>query len=460
MIPVGVFKDQSVAVFGLGESGIASAEALIAGGALVSAWDDGEPGRLAAQRRNIPLAEPAQTDWSTHKALVLSPGIPLTHPKPHPVVERANSAHCPVIGDIELFARARTLLPGHAVVAVTGTNGKSTTTALIAHLIDACGGKAAACGNIGEPILAIDPLPAGGVYVIEMSSYQIDLTAGLSPEIAILLNLSPDHIDRHGSLENYAASKRRLLEMQASNGTAIVGIDDAHGRETAARLMAAGQHHVVPISGREPAKGGVWVADGRLIDDLAGEAATVVDLASSPPLQGFHNWQNAAAAYAAVRTLGVEAGEIARAFAGFPGLSHRLELITTIGGVTFINDSKATNADAAAGALAGFDNIHWIAGGIPKEGGIADLEPWFDHVKRAYLIGEASDQFAEQLSGRVDFLRCENLSRAFEAAAENARGTDVVLLSPACASQDQFANFVERGNAFRQLVEDLMERRS
>lgn len=460
MIPVDVFKDQGVAVFGLGDSGIAAAEALLAGGAQVSAWDDGEPGRTAAKQRQISLREPAQTDWAAQAALVLSPGIPLTHPRPHPVVQLARGADCPIIGDIELFARMRATLPDHSVVAVTGTNGKSTTTALIAHLIDACGGQACACGNIGDPILAIDPLSVGGVYVIEMSSYQIDLTASLSPEIAILLNLSPDHIDRHGSLENYAASKRRLIESQAADGTAIIGIDDAHGRETVERLRAAGRHHIVPISARGPAKGGVWVADGQLIDDLTGEAAPIVDLAGSPALQGFHNWQNAAAAYAATRTLGIDAEAIARAFASFPGLAHRLELIATIGGVKFINDSKATNADAAAGALAGFDNIHWIAGGIPKEGGIADLKPWFGHVERAYLIGEASDLFAEQLTGQVDFSRCESLSRAFEAAAENARPSDVVMLSPACASQDQFANFVERGDAFRKLVEDLKERRA
>lgn len=460
MIPVDVFKDQGVAVFGLGDSGIAAAEALVAGGAQVSAWDDGAPGRAAATQHGISLMEPDQTDWAAQKALVLSPGIPLTHPQPHRVVQLASGADCPIVGDIELFARMRATLPDHAVVAVTGTNGKSTTTALIEHLIDACGGVATACGNIGEPILTIDPLPAGGVYVIEMSSYQIDLTTSLSPEIAILLNLSPDHIDRHGSFENYAASKRRLLEKQAADGTAIVGVDDAHGRETVERLKAAGRHHVIPISARSPAKGGVWVDNGKLIDDLSGEAMQIADLTGCPALQGFHNWQNAAAAYAAARTLGIDVGAIAGAFAGFPGLAHRLELIATVDGVKFVNDSKATNADAAAGALAGFSNIHWIAGGVSKEGGIADLEPWFSHVEKAYLIGEASALFAEQLDGKVDILQCETLGQAFDAAAESAKADDVVLLSPACASQDQFANFVERGNAFRALVNSLQERRA
>ena len=458
MIPVDVFKDQSVAVFGLGDSGISAAEALIAGGAIVSAWDDGETGKASAEQRGVPLAASERIDWTAQKALVLSPGIPLTHPQPHPVVEMAGRADCPIIGDIELFARTRATLTDHSVVAVTGTNGKSTTTALIAHLVDACGREATACGNIGEPILSINPLPAGGVYVIEMSSYQIDLTTSLLPQIAILLNLSPDHIDRHGTFENYAASKRCLLEAQAADGTAIVGIDDDHGCETIDRLRAAGRHHVIPISAKGAAKGGVWVDGGQLIDDLLGEAVQVANLAASSALQGFHNWQNAAAAYAATRVLGIEAEAVAQTFASFPGLPHRLELIATVNGVKFINDSKATNADAAAGALAGFSNIHWITGGISKKGGIAELELWFNHVKKAYLIGESGNLFAEQLADKVDFLTCETLSSAFTSAVENAQPDDVVLLSPACASQDQFTNFVERGNVFRNLVSDLQRR--
>lgn len=459
MIPVGAFKNKGIAVFGLGESGIVSAEALMAGGAAVHAWDDSETGRAKAADAGIPLDDLYRSDWSAIDSLVLSPGVPLTHPEPHEVVSRAQKAGRPIIGDIELFARVRGALPGHSVVAVTGTNGKSTTTALIAHIVNACGGQACACGNIGVPILACDPLDAGGVYVIEMSSFQIDLTTSLEPEVAVLLNLSPDHIDRHGSFENYVAVKQRLLESQAVEGVAIVGVDEQHGADTVALLRAAGRHHVVPISGHQKVPGGVYVVGGRLIDDIDGAERFVSDLADCPALPGFHNWQNAAAAYSAARALGFEPDAIAASFRTFSGLAHRLEAVGTVRGIRFINDSKATNAVAAAGALAGFEHIHWIAGGQAKEGGIASLAPWFSHIKRAYLIGDAMDAFADQLEGHVPYLKCSTLAAAFEAAAISAAEPEVVLLSPACASYDQFANFAERGEAFAQLVRDWRERR-
>lgn len=457
MIPLGAFNQKGIAVFGLGDSGIVSAEALAAGGALVHAWDDAEAGRKKAAQKNIPLDDLYDADWSAIDALVLSPGVPLTHPKPHEIVLRAQEAGRPIIGDIELFARVRGDLPEHSVVAVTGTNGKSTTTALIAHIVDACGGQAYACGNIGAPILAGEALDARGVYVIEMSSFQIDLTSSLKPEIAVLLNFSPDHIDRHGSFENYVAVKRRLLESQNVEGVAVVGVDDLQGIETVALLRAAGRHHVVPISCREIVPGGVYVSDGRLIDDLDGGGAVVCDLNECPALPGFHNWQNAAAAYSAARALGLAPKAIAASFQTFSGLAHRLETVGTARGVRFINDSKATNAVAAAGALAGFEHIHWIVGGQAKDGGIASLAPWFSHIERAYLIGDASEAFADELEGHVPYVKCGTLAAAFEAAALSAVESQVVLLSPACASYDQFANFVERGNAFTQLVANWQE---
>jgi UDP-N-acetylmuramoylalanine--D-glutamate ligase len=380
--------------------------------------------------------------------------VPLTHPEPHPVVKAARAAALPVIGDIDLFAQAEQSLPRHRVAVITGTNGKSTTTALLAHVVRSCGAPSAACGNIGAAILDLEPLAEGGVYVIEMSSYQIDLTASLRPEVAILLNITPDHLDRHGSMANYVAVKRRIFEWQGPGGVAVIGVDDEYGQEAVDRLRAAGRP-VVPVTVKGRAPAGVSVEDARLYD-AALSAEPVLSLDGIESLRGRHNWQNAAAAYAAARALGFAPAAIEAGLRSFPGLAHRLEYVGTAGGVRFINDSKATNADATQHALAAFPRVHWIAGGKAKDGGIDSLRPLFGRVERAYLIGEAQDAFAATLDDAgVDTERCGTMDRAVASAARHAGVGDVVLLSPACASFDQYPNFEVRGDHFRALVAQL-----
>ncbi|HZB93210.1 MAG TPA: UDP-N-acetylmuramoyl-L-alanine--D-glutamate ligase, partial [Stellaceae bacterium] len=389
-------------------------------------------------------------------ALVLSPGIPHRFPAPHPVAAEARAAGAEIIGDIELLARAR---PEATYVAVTGTNGKSTTTALIGHILKAAGRTVETGGNLGTPALALAPLGPGGIYVLELSSYQLELTESLASRVAVLLNITPDHLDRHDGMEGYIAAKRRVFGVRRPAENAVIGIDDAPSRAIAEALAAAGVPRIIPISAETRAPGGVFVEGGRLIDDLDRAARPVLDLASLARLPGRHNWQNAAAAYAAARCLGLEASAIAAALRSFPGLAHRQELVATIDGVRYVNDSKATNADAAAKALACYDDIYWIAGGIAKEGGIAALAPLFPRIRRAFLIGRAAAEFAETLAGRAPFERSADLATALAAARSAAlaapRPGAVVLLSPACASFDQFADFEERGEVFRRLVAAL-----
>ncbi|MBI1179755.1 MAG: UDP-N-acetylmuramoyl-L-alanine--D-glutamate ligase [Alphaproteobacteria bacterium] len=455
MIRVPSYRDRDVAVFGLARSGIAAARALASGGARVSVWDDSDASRRAAADEGLALGDPAGLDWRREAALVLSPGVPLTHPTPHPVVALARDAGCPILGDIDLFAQAEKTLPAHSVAVVTGTNGKSTTTALLAHLVAACGGHSVACGNIGQPILDLEPLPDGGVYVIEMSSYQIDLTHALRPEVAILLNITPDHLDRHGGMANYVAVKRRIFDWQDARGVAVIGVDDEYGQEAVDRLAARGRN-VVPVTVAGRSDVGVSVQDARLYDSAISPSEPVCSLDGIESLRGRHNWQNAAAAYAAARALGFAPDAIAEALRSFPGLAHRMELVATVRGVRYVNDSKATNADATARALDSFERVRWIAGGRAKEGGIESLRPWFPRVVRAYLIGEAQEAFAAVLErAGVAVERCGTMERAVAAAARDAHADDVVLLSPACASFDQYRNFEIRGDHFRALVSGL-----
>ncbi len=454
MIPVPTYQDRSVAVFGLARSGIAAARALVAGGASVTAWDDNARSRELAAAAGVGIVPSSELDWSRQSALVLSPGVPLTHPEPHAVVKSALAAGLPIIGDIDLFAQAEPSLPRHSVAVITGTNGKSTTTALLAHLVRACGGASVACGNIGTPILDLDPLPEGGVYVIEMSSYQIDLTVNLRPQVAILLNTTPDHLDRHGTMDNYVAVKRRIFDWQDAGGAAIIGVDDDYGQGAVDRLEAAGRK-VTPVTVMGRAPEGVSVEDGVLYDSEVG-AGPVLSLDGIESLRGRHNWQNAAAAYAAARALGFTPDAIEAGLRSFPGLAHRLEQVGTVNGVRFVNDSKATNADATQHALSAFPKVHWIAGGKAKEGGIDSLKPLFGRIARAYLIGEAQEAFAEVLDGAgVDCESCGTMDRAVASAARHATAGDVVLLSPACASFDQYPNFEVRGDHFRALVAQL-----
>ena len=456
MIEVTAFRDERVAVLGLARSGFAAAEALQKGGARVLAWDDAAARREAAAAAGVPIVDLAARDLAGVKALVLSPGIPHTYPKPHPVAARARAAGAQIIGDIELLALS---CPAARYVGITGTNGKSTTTSLVGHILEQAGRKVAMGGNLGTPALSLAPLGAGGVYVLEMSSYQLELTETLTFEVAVLLNITPDHLDRHGGMAGYVAAKRRIFLGPRKRQAAVIGIDDASSRAILAELAASGAQTVIPISAETRAPGGIYAENGWLVDDMTGAAARVLDLRRAASLPGQHNWQNAAAAYAAARALGVEAGQIGAAIASFPGLAHRQELVATIGSVRYVNDSKATNAEATAKALACYDDVYWIAGGLAKESGIASLAPFFARIRHAFLIGKASEEFAATLAGRVPFSRCGELAKAVAAArdaacAEGCRGA-VVLLSPACASFDQFANFEERGDVFRRLVAAL-----
>ncbi|GJD52255.1 UDP-N-acetylmuramoylalanine--D-glutamate ligase [Methylobacterium crusticola] len=454
MTPSTTFAGRSVALFGLGGSGLATALSLRAGGARVVACDD-DPARMAAAgEQDIATADLRGADWSGFAALVLSPGVPLTHPAPHWTVGLARAAGVPVIGDIELFCRERAArAPGAPFVAITGTNGKSTTTALIAHVLAAAGHDVQMGGNIGTAILSLAPPAPGRVHVVEMSSFQIDLTPSLAPSIGVLLNLTPDHLDRHGDMAAYAAIKERLV---AGSDHAVVGVDDAWSRAIAGRRAGPLTRVHVGEAGDGP---GLLARRGVIIDGRAEPAVPVADLAGIGPLRGAHNWQNAAIAYAVAANLGVSADAFAQALRGFPGLAHRMEEVGRRGPVLFINDSKATNADSAEKALSAFQSIHWILGGKPKEGGIAALAPYFPRVAHAYLIGAASEAFAATLEGHVPFSRCGTLAaavaRAAAAAADDRAGEPVVLLSPACASYDQFRSFEERGDVFRSLVRAL-----
>ncbi|MSP81527.1 MAG: UDP-N-acetylmuramoyl-L-alanine--D-glutamate ligase [Alphaproteobacteria bacterium] len=456
MIPVAAFTDRRVAVLGLARSGLSAVRALKAGGARTIAWDDDATARKAAMAAGAELADLGRMQWSDVAALVLSPGIPLHRPRPHPVAAAARGAGVEIIGDIELFARS-----GHGarVVGITGTNGKSTTTALTGHLLRAAKVPCQVGGNLGTAALDLEPLPPEGVYVLELSSYGIDLCQTLACGVAVLLNLSPDHIERHGDFAGYAAAKRRLFTMQSAGQAAVVGVDDGHGRDIAATLAAGGRHRVAPIAIGRPVERGVFVIDAKVHDALGGPATMIADLSASTTLVGRHNWQNAAAAVAVARLLGVPQAALAAALATFPGLPHRLELVATRDGVRFVNDSKATNADAAARALASYDTIYWIAGGRSKAGGLAGTEPYWDRVVHVFLVGEAAEAFAEELAGKVATTRSGDLATAVAAASRQARSERragaVVLLSPACASFDQFQDFEARGVAFRRMVESL-----
>jgi UDP-N-acetylmuramoylalanine--D-glutamate ligase len=452
-----------VAVLGLGKSGLATAVALKAGGVKVAAWDDTPAARQAAEVRGLTLVDLNMADFGDMRFLALSPGIPHHFPAPHPVAARAEAAGCPIVGDIELLYRAA---PDAHYIGITGTNGKSTTTALIGHILTEAGIPIAVGGNLGTPVLTFPALGANGAYVIEMSSYQLDLIDSLVFDAAVLLNITPDHLDRHGGMAGYIAAKERIFAGQTGDQAAILGIDSAPTRDMAVRLADQGHARLIPISVEGEAKGGVAVADGWLIDDLDGGAERAVDLKTIPRLPGAHNWQNAAAAWAVARVSGVAAPVIAAAFRSFPGLAHRQQLLRTIGNIAFVDDSKATNADAASKALGCYDRIYWIAGGLAKDGGLAGLEPFMSRVAHAFLIGDAAPDFARWLYGKAPATIVGTLDNAVPAARKMAEADSladgrggVVLLSPACASFDQFPNFEVRGRHFSALVAGLAETR-
>ncbi len=456
MIEPRSFAGLPVAVFGLGRSGSSAARALAAAGAEVWAWDDDEAQRAKAAQAGVPLVDLYECDWPALTTLVLSPGVPLTHPKPHPVVELARAGGCEIIGDVELLAR--TMLDAR-YIGVTGTNGKSTTTALVGHILSVAGREVEIGGNLGVPVLDLHPLDQSGTYALEMSSYQLDLTFSITFDVAALLNLTPDHIDGHGGFDNYAAVKKKIFHRQTDPRAAVVCVDDATCGGIFEELRAKGDQRLIPAAVQRRVEDGVYVIDGVLYDDTDGHAARVADLNAIATLHGAHNWQNAAAAFAVARAEQIPAPVAAACLTSFPGLAHRMEQVAVIDGVRYVNDSKATNAAAAGKALACYDDVYWIAGGRPKEGGIAALEPCFPRIAHAFLIGEAAAAFAATLAGRAPHALCGDLETAVaEAAAKakaEARSAPVVLLSPACASFDQFVDFEARGDAFRALVAEL-----
>lgn len=429
MIVARAWGGKRYAVLGLARSGLATVKALAAAGAHVVAWDIDEAARDAADAIDgVIVHDPMLLDLTGAAGLVVSPGVPLNT---HPLVARAREAKVPVIGDIELFAEARAELPPHHVVGITGTNGKSTTTALVRHLCETAGRPNLMGGNIGLPILGQDPLPEGGVYVLELSSYQIDLTHSLDCDVAVLLNVTPDHLDRYDGFDAYAASKARLFAMQSAGHDAVIGLGDAPSAAIARGLSAKGEHLTK-------------IAPG-----------VCMDQSRWPSLQGPHNAQNALAAIAVARALGLSEADIGRGLESFTGLPHRMERVAERNGVAFVDDSKATNPESAAPALGAFARIHWIVGGRAKGDDLDACAPWFGHVVRAYTIGEAGARFAAVLSGKVPVEEAGTLEVAVARAAAAAGPGEVVLLSPACASFDQFRDYEDRGRAFRRAVEAL-----
>ncbi|MCM2454086.1 UDP-N-acetylmuramoyl-L-alanine--D-glutamate ligase [Rhizobium sp. CG4] len=449
MIPVTVFKGRKVALFGLGGSGLATAKALVAGGADVVAYDDNPDSTAKAAAEGITVADLRTVHWPSLAAFVLAPGVPLTHPKPHWTVELARAAGVEIIGDVELFVRERRAhSPDCPFIAITGTNGKSTTTALIAHILRASGRDTQLGGNIGTAVLTLDPPKAERYYVVECSSYQIDLTPTLNPTAGLLLNLTPDHLDRHGTIQHYGEVKERLV---AGSNTAVIGVDDSYCALIADRVERAGVK-VQRISKRNVVAEGLYAQDSQIMLAQGGTSSLFVDLDGVQTLRGSHNAQNAAAAIAACLAVGVSADDIRAGLKTFPGLKHRMQPVARRGSVSFINDSKATNADAAAPALSSYDRIYWIAGGLPKSGGISSLSSLFPRIAKAYLIGEAAAEFAATLGDTVPYEISGTLDKAVEHAASDAQKDEntgnVVMLSPACASFDQYKNFEVRGDAF------------
>lgn len=456
MIAVTAYKGQSVGVFGLGKAGDATIDALVAGGATVFAADDSEASCARTSEKYgkaVAVLPIAQWPWDELAAVVVSPGVPLTHPAPHAVVVRALQAEKVILGDIELLFRS---CPRAKYVGITGTNGKSTTTTLIGHILKQAGLKVEVGGNLGTAALSLAPLEADGIYVLELSSYQLDLLTSTQFKVGAFLNVTPDHLDRHGDMVGYVAAKMHLFDRQEPSDVAVIAVDDCYTREVANHLHAKDAAKVVRVSSQKEMQEGVYVQNAVLHDVAAGKQ---FDLSGIVTLTGAHNWQNAAVAYAVARACGVSPDVIYAAMRSFGGLRHRLQQVAVIDGVRFINDSKATNADATSHALAPYEAIYWIAGGKAKAGGIESLEAFFPKIAHAFLIGAAEKDFAKTLEGKAPYTLCGTLQEAVSQAAamafaEKKKGA-VVLLSPACASFDQWKSFEERGDAFCAQVDAL-----
>jgi UDP-N-acetylmuramoylalanine--D-glutamate ligase len=452
MIDLSVLAGGSYVALGLARSGLTTVRALRAAGIDCVAWDDNQAAREQAAGIGARLVEPSAIEWDKVSALVISPGIPNQLPAPHPVAAAARAAGKPLICDVELLARAHA---GNRFVAVTGTNGKSTTTALIGHILKSAGAACEVGGNIGRGALDLAPLGPHGVYVLELSSYQLELLETFRAHVAVWLNITPDHIDRHGDMAGYVAAKEHIFDRQREGDCAVMGVDDSHSRAVFAKLAGRGRIGAVPVALDRPIAAGISFRAGQLID-ADGYLANFADV---PTLPGDHNAQNAACAWAACRWLRISREDILTGLKSYPGLPHRQERVAALGRVTYVNDSKATNADAAARALSSYRNIYWIIGGQAKEGGVAPLEPWFDRIRHAFLIGEATELFARQLEGKLPYQRCGDLQSALDAAHARAQAEAdepaVVLLSPACASWDQWKSYEHRGDAFREMARAL-----
>lgn len=443
-------KGKPVAVFGIGKSNLAVIHALVKAHVAVIAGDDNAENMQLAQAAG---AQPGlmESDFSQYACLILAPGVPLHFPAPHDVVKKAQAAGIEIICDVEILHR---LHHGRQTIAITGTNGKSTTTALMGHILKTCNVDTEVGGNIGHAVLDLDMPPHEGAFVIEVSSYQIDLCPTFTPDIAIHLNMTPDHIDRHGSLEGYYIAKKNLFR---GRGSAVIGIDDEWSLRMAQEVAAAGNRHVLPISVIHPVQGGVYALNGALYDGMFDEPQKKADL-DIETLPGLHNHQNIATAYAAARMMGLPPSKIIHAMRSFPGLAHRQYLVREIDNVIYINDSKATNAAATEKALACYHEIFWIVGGRAKEGGLDGLEPYRDRIRAAFTIGEAMEEFSLWLEEQdIMVTRCGTLDQAVIEAHQAAQiyNKGVVLLSPACASLDQFKSFEHRGDEFTRLVKNL-----
>ncbi len=452
MIDLAILKGSSFVVLGLARSGLATVRALTAAGIDCTAWDDNASSREEAAKAGARIAEPSMIDWPHVTALVMSPGIPNRLPQPHPAAEAARAAGKPIICDVELLARAQ---PAARFVAITGTNGKSTTTSLIGHILQDAGLRCEVGGNIGRGALDLAPLGEGGIYVLELSSYQLELLQTFRANVAIWLNITPDHIDRHGDLAGYVAAKKNIFARQRIGDCAVIGTDDEPSRSVEREMAVRTGIACVPVALDRPVAGGVSYRAGMLID----ADGYTVDFSDVPTLPGDHNAQNAACAWATCRWLDVPREWIVSGLRSYGGLPHRQERVAAVGRVVYVNDSKATNADATARALSSYRDIYWILGGQAKEGGVEPLAPWFDRIRHAFLIGEATDLFARQLDGKVSYTRCGDLQSALDAAhalaQREATGPAVVLLSPACASWDQWKSYEHRGDAFRAMARAL-----
>lgn len=445
MIVAEAYKGKTIGVFGLARSGLSVANSLLVGGCNVLAWDDNAANR---DHDELNVTDLYKVDFKQLDGIAIAPGVPLTHPKPHALVEKAKAADIAIFSDMEIFANCRASLPTHKLTAITGTNGKSTTTALLSHVLNAAGHKAVEGGNIGVPILSLKPLPSGGNYVFEVSSFQIDLMHNFDADVAILLNITPDHLDRHGSMEGYVNSKAKLFKMQSPDHVAIIGVDDVYGQ----KIVASLNQKTIPISVEKEVLGGVYVLAGKLFDAINGVPEMMGSLAGCKALRGEHNGQNAAAVYAAGRLLGLSSSAIFEGFESFPGLRHRLQVVAEKDGILYVDDSKASNTDAAQKALLAYDHIHWIAGGRLKEDDLSALDDGLSRVKHAYLVGEAADSLEDFIEGKIPYTKTKTIKKAVAEANLRAISGDVVMLAPACASFDQYPDFEARGRDFAKHV--------